>query len=388
MPDYMLGLIIVFSWLWLGFGMGYTPLDDDELEEWRSQLERFADGSDRDRQLVELLVTTKAEPEDSPKRLRAISKIFEILHKDGGLYYLRKQISPNSDELGDRLAHFYEVLKKEIHNFDPARKEKNGSGMRLGLQNKLECYLNFICSIRYNETYDELLEVPLNENLLDPLNEWAEEEPQDVSSPDIWQDIQDELQKSPDAHSYKPKKGNVMISYFLIMERLLQARAEAIQKNSEKEKPDKQSEQITIATLEKIALEYDVEPATLISDYYRHFRPFFASLWVDMVVKNAQEDLEKFEKLNKAIADDRKFILRNCYIRGYPRCNAQYLAMEGCLFKKLVEEFEKFAKELLQQGMDKRTATAKRVFEFWQDKAKPAIARLVIAEKLFESLGL
>ena len=107
-----------------------------------------------------------------------------------------------------------------------------------------------------------------------------------------------------------------------------------------------------------------------------------------MVVKNAREDLEKFEKLNKAIAVDHKFILRSCHIRGYPKCNAQYLAMEGCLFKELVEEFEKFAQELLQQGMDKRTATAKRVFEFWQEKGKPAIARLVIAEKLFESLGL
>ena len=368
--------------------MGYTPLDDDQLKEWRSQLECFADGSDRDRQLIELLVLAKAEPEDSPKRKRAISKIFEILHKDGGLYYLREQITSDSVEFGDRQFHFYEVLNKEIHNFDPARKERNGSGMRLGIQHKLECYLNFICSRRFNETYTNSSEVPLNENSLDSLTKWAEEEPQDVSSADVWQNIQDELQKSPDNHSYKPEKGNVMISYYLIAERLHQARLEAIQKNSKKEKPDKQSERVTIATLEKIALEYDVESDALISDYYRHFRPFFACLWVDMVVKNAREDLEKFEKLNKAIAVDRQFILRSCHIRGYPKCNAQYLAMEGCLFKELVEEFEKFAQELLQQGMDKRTATAKRVFEFWQKKGKPAIARLVIAEKLFESLGL
>jgi hypothetical protein len=368
--------------------MGYTPLEGEDLAAWRSQLERFADDSDRDRELVELLVTTKAEPEDSPKRKRAINKIFEILHKDGGLYYLRKQIASDPDDFSNRQFHFYKVLNKEIHNFDPAFKEKKGSGMRLGLQNKLECYLNFICSRRFNETYTNSLEVPLNENSLDSLAKWAEEEPQDVSSTDVLQDIQDELQKSPDAHSYKPEKGDVMISYFLITERLHQARSEAIQKNSKKEKPDKQSERVTIATLEKIALEYDVDPAALVSDYYRHFRPFLASLWVDVMVKNASEDLQKLEKLNKAIAIDHKSILRGCHIRGYPKCNAQYLALEGCLFKKLVKEFEKFAQELLQQGMDKRTATAKRVFEFWQEKGKPAIARLVIDEKLFESLGL
>jgi|GEM_PF-1708203 len=384
----MVSLVTVFSLLWLGFDMGYIPLDDDQLKEWRSQLERFADGSDRDRQLVELLVTTKAEPEDSAKRNRAISKIFEILRKDGGLYYLRKQITSDSDEFGDRQADFYKILNKEIHNFDPSHKEKKGSGMRLGIQNKLECYLNFICSRRFNEPYSNSSEVPLNENSLDSVTKWAEEETQDISSTDVWQNIQDELQKSPDSHSYKPKKGNVMISYFLIAERLHRSRSEAIQKNSKKEKSDKQSERVTIATLEKIALEYNVDPDALTSDYYRHFRPFFACLWVDVVVKNAREDLEKFEKLNKAIASDCKFILRGCHIRGYPRCNAQYLAMEDCLFKELVEEFEKFAQKLLEQGMDKRTATAKRVFEFWQTKGKPAIARLVIAEKLFESLGL
>ena len=45
----MVSLVTVFSLLWLGFDMGYIPLDDNELKEWRSQLERFADGSDRDR---------------------------------------------------------------------------------------------------------------------------------------------------------------------------------------------------------------------------------------------------------------------------------------------------------------------------------------------------
>ena len=384
----MVSLVTVFSLLWLGFDMGYIPLDDNELKEWRSQLERFADGSDRDRQLVELLVAVRSEPEDSPKRKRTINRIFEILHEDGGLYYLRKKITSDSNEFGDRQAHSYRILDKEIHKFNPAHKEEKGSGMQLGIQNKLERYLNNICSLRFNDTYTNSSEVPLNENSLDSLTQWAEEETQDVSSTDVWQNIQAKLKKSPDSHSYKPEKGNVMISYFLIAERLHQARSEAIQKNSKKEKLDKQSERVTIATLEKIALEYDVDPDALISDYYRHFRPFFACLWVDVVVKNASEDLEKFGKLNKAIASDCKFILRGCHIRGYPRCNAQYLAMEDCLFKELVEEFEKFAQKLLEQGMDKRTATAKRVFEFWQMKGKPAIARLVIAEKLFESLGL
>ena len=344
----MLNSVIVFSLLWLGFGMGYIPLDDDQLKEWRSQLERFADGSDRDRQLVELLVLARQLREEDNQRKQAIADIFQIVYQSRSLscwLYLGQGVAQKTLNY---LANAGLFLYDNIAAFEPDRKDKNDDFIGVNLCEKICCWLKYKLKkeeinhykeenkrkkelvldksigdegnvslgdqIPYLSTWQNF-DQPLSETMrsIDNLDGWANLKPEEPLTGVFWKYLADDPDDRLKNYQYKN------LNYHVFAQWLFQNRGNDSQEDLPREERSKQSERILTSTLEQIAEYFEIKSGALTDEYYSNFRFYVASLFVDLAIKNEEIDIAK---LNKAIAVDRQFILRGCHIRGYPRCNA------------------------------------------------------------------
>ena len=262
--------------------MGYEPLAGDDAAKWRSLLERFADKSEADQKLVELLYIAKTEPEGSNERNRAVSEIFDILYKGGGLYFHFGKPKPK-EEIGSRSLAFFKELTKEIHKFDPAWTDKHGNYIGRNIYQKLCFWLNYICSRRYqppeNENKASKGSYPLSLDDLDhKLDHLANPTPDPMGeiisaeqslSRFYQRCLNGDLKETLENQFYQPRGSKQKISYLEILTDLRDYFVQYQESN----------DRVLFASLVKLATERNLPIEGLKSHFIRHFRPFMAKLY-------------------------------------------------------------------------------------------------------------
>jgi len=470
-PISLLNLLgLVFHLARVSIGMVYEPLDGAVLVAWRLLLERFSDGSDLDRRLIDLLVITSSVSEGSPEMNPTIVQIVmelddRLMYKGKGgkrpsvrsIQQLQKELDKKKIELGYIKQHGLVKKKKpskeekkeiedqqqlinvlwgqftvqqasvinqqasvinwllgHVHKFRPDIQDKNGNYIGNCIADKLSHWINnklrYLRSDMDEERRKEASDLILDKtdesgksNLdkffqnMEDRNQWVNEENAAIPfSEKFWQYLNEDCDRKLSGRKY-----NNGLNYHILAQRLYQyfmSIAEANQQKREQEKdqdgndakaPGKMADRVVISLIDRIAEEFKIKPSALRTEYSRNFRPYIASLWVDVAIKNEQD----IDRLKEVIEKDKGGILKACCISiTFPLCNAYDLAQK-CLFDrgknyKAPSDFEEIAKGFKSQGMKSRLAKPQRIFNFWQEKAKPAIGKLVIELGIFESIDL
>ncbi len=347
--------------------MGYEPLVGDDAAEWRSLLERFVDESETDQKLVELLYIAKTQPKDSNERKQAINEIF-------GLIKPKLRFSALYDDI-DSLVRFH----RAIHNFDPEKGEKirgkkvTSPQPKLNLKDSLARWLNKNLSWR---KLDAMLKEQEQEN-----NEQSADAPISTRDDSTESSLLEMISYEPNETSFWTLQGDMPVAPvqivwdYLLNHYQTQLAQKSYYGHSYREIIDLMMQGLNATQIAEI-LETGYDG---FNDHYnKHFEPFIASLIIFAALQSDDLDLEE---LIEVIKRDEKRILKGCHIRGYPQCNAQYLALSGDLRKQPPLDFELVAQELQQRGMSSKTAIPKRIAEFWEKKAFPAVGKLVVEEK-------